>query len=154
MISYIKYWVMTSSKTFLIFSTVFICVLIFPLSILNILTGVVYPGSCDNVDILGLNVAQHLLILGLICLIYSTLFVVTNILIMLENDIGKFRSLVFIWITCTILSFFWITLGIIILIKSKTKCIEDISTYIYIYVAIFWALTILSLVRDCCCEDK
>lgn len=49
-------------------------------------------------DILGINVVHHLLILGLLGLIYGIISIVANVLIILENDTSKLHSLSIIWI--------------------------------------------------------
>lgn len=142
---------MSPYKVFLITSSVLICILMFPLSIVNILMGVVQPKTCDNVDIFGLDMYQHLLILGVFGLIYSTIFIFTNILMMLETDTNKFRFVTLIWLTFSIFNFWWFTTEVIILFRSNIECIHDISTHLYIYVSIIMNLTILSFIRDCGC---
>lgn len=65
----------------------FVCIVIFLFSVINIFIEVIYP------DVLGLNVTQYLIELDICSLMYGIISTIINVLIMLEINIYKYNLL-------------------------------------------------------------
>lgn len=141
---------MASSKVFQIVTIVCMCIFIYPLAITDIVLGVLHPGTCDNVDIMGLSVAQYLLALGIFSLVYGTGAIIMTALILAGIAIEMVSLLmVVLTIICSLFNFSWFIVGAIVLFRSNISCINDGSTTV-IYALVLWCLTTFAMIHHCC----
>lgn len=139
-----------ASKVFQIVSIVCLCIFVYPLAITDIVLGVLHPGTCDNMDIMGLSVAQYLIALGIFCLVYGTGAIIMTALILAGIAINIVALVLIVWtIICLLFNFSWFIVGAIVLFRSNISCINDGSTTV-IYALVLWCLTAFFLIRDCC----
>lgn len=130
--------------------------LILPLGIVSIVMGAVHPGTCDIKDIMGLNVSQYLLglgISGVICsIIISILLIVFMVGVLLDSTtLTTIASIQLIIFNIVILLFTigWSTVGGVILFRTNIDCINSVSIHV-IYALVLWCLSIVSMINICC----
>lgn len=138
--------------------TSLICILIFvlPLAFINIVLGIFHPGKCDYTDILGFNVAQYLLGLGISNLIISFALIIlyTMFIYKIKSCTNFMRiSLIVIIITNNLFGMAWFIIGGIILFRGNLECIRNGSSLI-IYALVIWCISALNTIYICCNHIK
>jgi len=129
-----------------------------PLSITSIVLSQ-KETTCDITDLMGLNVADYLLGLGISGLTTSFLILVTYIgaYKFAENNSScggcmVLSSALFIYLQ-VLFSFCWFIVGAIILFRSNIACINE-GGVVIIYALVMWCLATFSIIKDCCSGKK
>ena len=99
--------------------------------------------SCNNVDMMGLDVSDYLLGLGIEQLI-STFIIMTCIVYGLYHPVEGILIYFCFHIFISIFSFSWMIVGSIILFRSNVDCIS-IGTPQVIFALVMWCLTIVRI---------
>jgi len=130
---------------------VLVCVLVIslPLAITSTIMGALHPGSCDNTDIMGLNISQYLLGLG----ISSLIFIVALVLCLALGFLNVAPACMAIaglvvTILTAVFGFIWFIVGAIILFRGNIACISAGSTSV-IYALVMWCISAVSIVKSC-----
>ncbi len=61
--------------------TFFICILltVLPIAITSIVLSITHPNICDSTELIGITINQQLLAIGIICLVISSLIIVSTL---------------------------------------------------------------------------
>jgi hypothetical protein len=138
------------SKALIITTIVCIAIIGFPLAIANIVLGAIAPGSCDYKDIMGLDVAQYLLGLGIASLIICVLMILFSSMSLCKSTlpVGSIGMAV-ISILNAIFGTAWFIVGAIILFRSNIDCIHNTSAHV-IYALVLWCISAVQIIQSCC----
>jgi hypothetical protein len=132
-------------------------VLCLPLSITNIVLGIIQPGTCDTTDQMGLNIGDYLLGSGIAGTIFaiSHIFLLLIILLSSSNIITGLAAIFYIFFifVSIMYSIAWFVVGAIILFRSNIECIKVVSSHV-IYALVIWCLSALNILNDCVCSVK
>ena len=125
--------------------------IVLPLSIASIVLGVTHPGSCDVTDVMGLNVGQYLLGLGIGSLVISFLLLMVFVtLACCPNEYGVAASIpmIVLIVLNALFGFAWFIVGAIILFRGNIDCIKAGSTHV-IYALVLWCISAVQIITDC-----
>src|SRR5687767_6356497 len=89
-----------------------------PICVVSIILGAIKPGSCDNVDPIGLSVSQYLIGSGVSSIIIIILMV-TGFAIVLKDGIVSHIWLVTVAVVSGVFNIIWIIIGGIVLFRSN-----------------------------------
>lgn len=131
-----------------------ICCLVFvslPLAITSIILGATTPGNCDYTDVMGLDVGQYLLGLGI-----SSITVTIVLILLIASFLLDMKNIGIVCITLcvSVLSVFfglcWFIIGAVILFRGNIECINSGSSHV-IYALVLWSVSAFNLLLNCCC---
>lgn len=143
---------MNGRKIALICLIVCTIIVVLPLSIATIVIGAVAPGPCDHVDIMGLDVSQYLLGLGIASLVSCAVMIVSYILLMFESDIVAGVGgiiLIIISVVNVLFGIAWFIVGGVVLFRGNIDCIRNSSMHV-VYALVLWCLSAFHFLKNCC----
>lgn len=127
-------------------------IVILPLSIATVVIGALAPGPCDHVDVMGLDVAQYLLGLGIASLVTCVIMIISYILLMFESNIVAGVGgivLIIISILNALFGIAWFIIGGIVLFRGNIDCIRNSSMHV-VYALVLWCLSAFYFFKNCC----
>lgn len=119
-----------------------------PLAAFIIIISIINFNQCDITDIIGLNLRQYLIVLGI-----SEISISISASIALIMMLNKYYSITgatllsIIGIFGSLFDFIWIIIGLVILIRSNIKCIDELAIYAILTLVLLFILTILTIIR-------
>lgn len=121
-----------------------------PLAAVVIIISIINFDQCDITDIIGLNIRQYLFILGIAEAIIS---IIASISLMMM--INKYYSITgatllsIIGIFGSLFDFIWIIIGLVVLVRSNIKCINELAIHAIFTLVLLFILMILTIIRFC-----
>lgn len=118
---------------------------VLPLSIASIVLGATHPGTCDMTDVMGLNVGQYLLGLGIASLILSSmLLILFTTLACCPTGAAASIPMIILIVLNGLFGFAWFIVGAVILFRGNIDCIKAGSTHV-IYALVLWCISALQI---------
>jgi|SRR5579872_736129 len=126
-------------------------VIVFPMSIVSMVMGSIHPGTCDVTDVMGLNVANYVLGLGIASLVMSVSILIVLILMACSPIAGTIAAvpLIVLKVLNIVFGLIWFIIGGIILYRSNIDCIK-MGSAIVIYAVVLWCIAALQMFMECC----
>jgi hypothetical protein len=125
-------------------------IIVFPLSIASIVLGTTHPGTCDVTDVMGLNVSQYLLGLGIASLVMSVSILIVLILMACSPTAGAIAAipLIIMKVLNILFGLAWFIVGGVILYRSNINCIHVGSVHV-IYALVLWCISACQMLMEC-----
>lgn len=153
---------------------VMVAIFVLPLSIASIVVGaiqyhtchnmtIIYPNlsmnntnpivnivcTCDYTDVMGLNVSQYLLGLGIPSLIFACVLVIClSMVVICESPLSSIPIFV-IAILNGVFGTIWFIIGAVILFRSNIQCIQTGCVHV-IFALVLWCLSALATLKSIC----
>lgn len=118
-----------------------VCFVVFalPLGIASIVISQTQSDQCDYTDLMGINIKQYLLGLGIASVIVVSFIAMCGLATLCSPEIGM-GGMVTILIINAVFGFAMFIVGAVILFRSNIQCIQEGSVPV-IYALVLWCIS-------------